>query len=292
MDEHLHELGLACEYLGNDAPYSDVDTQRTVRTQTIGDWLKLASRLEEVKVDAWRFESDAGYCGPYTARVSSDSTHYTKYSTALTRFLLVSSALEEVYRFVDHRYVEMADKAKLAPKFRPRTSSIRAAALVDQIPTGDLPPHLQHRADQFILLFKRYLKDHQLEMSGMQYADESKPGYALHLVRNLRNHVAHGVFPLLPNPEYAWGTNFDTDALLLLLGQSCRLAGMYIQALVYQFNTGFKSGEYQSVSTCDGPEFEHFLARCNAQYISLLHTKQTFSIAGAFDYSARPWERK
>lgn len=113
LDDHLHELGLACEYLGNDARYSDIDTRRTVRTQTIGDWLKLASQLEEVKVDTWRFKSDSGYCGRIADRVSSDSAHYTKYSTALTRFLFVSSALEEAYRFVDHRYVEMADKAHL-----------------------------------------------------------------------------------------------------------------------------------------------------------------------------------
>jgi len=290
LEAHLHELGLVCEYLGNDAPCADIDSQRTVRTKTIGDWLKLASQLDEVKVDAWRFENDAGYCGTFADRVSSNSTHFTLYSTALTRFLFVSSALEETYRFVDHHYVKLADKFNIPPKVRPRTSSIRAASLVDLMPSEASPLHLQHRADQYRLLFARYLKDHQLEMSGLQYSDEAKLGYSLHLVRNLRNHIAHGVFPLLPNPDYDWGTDFDRDELIVLLGQSCRLAAMYMQMLLHQFNTGFMSDEYSYCEDGDGPEFDYLLEHCTVGYIASLHIKQNFSIAGAFDYAGRPWE--
>src|SRR5690606_13571342 len=100
---------------------------------------------------------------------------------------------------------------------------------------------------------------HAVELSGMQYAVQSKPAYALHQIRNLRNHIAHGVFPLIPNPDYDWG--IDRVDIVQLLNQSCRLSAMYVQMLIYKFNTGFRSDEYNYCenSAFENPEYESFL---------------------------------
>lgn len=291
LASHLHELALACEFLGNAATYSDADSKRTVRTETIGDWLKLASQLEEVKVNAWRFEQDLFYCGTVADRVSSDSTHFTLYSTALTRFIFVTSALEEIYRFVDGRYKEYADANQIPEKFRPRSNSIKAAILIDSFLPNAWPLHFKHCVENYKRIFSRYLNDHQIELTGMQYALEAAPAYALHLVRNLRNHVAHGVFPLINNPDYSWGVDFDRDDLIELLNQSCRMIAIYGQMLIGRFNSGFLSAEYQSCEDAEGPEFEYFLGHCNIDYINNLHVQQSFSFASAFDYVLRPWEK-
>jgi hypothetical protein len=290
LASHLHELALACEFLGNSATYSIADSKRTVRTETISDWLKLASQLEEVKVDAWRFEHDL-FCGTAADRVSSDSVHFTFYSTALTRFIFVTSALEEIYRFVDGRYRAFADANQIPEKSRPRSSSIKAAVLIDSFHPNELPLHFKHCGENYKGVFVRYLKDHQIELTGMQYAMEAGPAYALHFVRNLRNHVAHGVFPLIANPDYSWGIDFDREDLIQLLNQSCRMAAMYGQMLIRKFNSGFLSDEYQYCEYMEGPEFEYFLAHCNVDYINNLHIQQSFSLAGAFDYASRPWEK-
>lgn len=289
-DMHLHELGLACEYLDNTAQYKGSENQRIVRTKTIGEWLKLAGQLEEVKVDSWRFEKDSGFCEVLADRVSSDSKHFTLYSTALTRFLFVMNALEETYRFVEHYYPDVASSEDIPERMRPKSVAIRAAYLVDRLTVNSLPIHLVHRAEQYQRLFSEYLSNYKLELSGMQYALEAMPGFCLHLIRNLRNHVAHGIFPLVPNPDYTWGSDFNRDELIVLLGHSCRLAALYVQALLANYNQGFKSEEYLQCNGASGPEFEYFLQNCTPTYLRNLHMQQAFSLASAFDYESEPWE--
>ena len=65
LSEHLIEVALAADYLGNKSTYASEHGTATIRTQTIADWLKLAAQLEKVEVNTWKFESsDAGfYCG-------------------------------------------------------------------------------------------------------------------------------------------------------------------------------------------------------------------------------------
>lgn len=288
---HLHELGLMCGYLGNSVLYVDGDSKRDVKTATISNWLKLASQLEAVKVDAWKFEQDPLYCGTSADRVTSDSEHLSLYATALTRFIFVTSALEEIYRFVDRYYEALVDAETIAEKSKPRSCGIKAALLVDAIPEESWPAHLAHLAQNLKSIFERYQLHHQGDLSGMQFADELKPAYALHLVRNLRNHVAHGIFPLIPNPDCSWGENVHRDDLLQLLGHSCRLSALYIQMLMERFNTGFLSDEYMFCKDADGPEFEWFTAHCNELYIRNLHLQGDFSLSSAFDYESRPWEK-
>lgn len=217
-------------------------------------------------------------------KVTSDSNHFSLYSTVLTRFIFVVSALEEVYRFVDGYYNSSADAEHIPEKSRPRSSSIKAAILIDTIPRDSWPKHLVHLVQNYKSVFSRYMKDHRGDLSGMQFADEEMPSYALHLIRNLRNHVAHGVFPIIPNPDYSFGIDGERDKLLQLLNRSCRLSAVYIQMLMQTFNTGFMSEEYQSCVEASGRAFKHFVAHCNVGYIGVLHLKGNFSLADAFDY--------
>lgn len=44
LAEHLMEVGLAADYLGNTSSYVSAHGTATIRTETIGDWLRLPSR--------------------------------------------------------------------------------------------------------------------------------------------------------------------------------------------------------------------------------------------------------
>jgi hypothetical protein len=291
LSEHLYELGLICSYLGNLATYTNVDSSRLIETRTIGSWLKLAAELESVEVDAWKFETNDHVCEPSVDRVNSDSKHFTLYSTALTRFMFVSSALEEAYRLVDHRYEAIVDRIAIPPGKRARTSGLRAAALVDEVPESLLPTHFQHRASNYARVFYRYRMHYAAGLTGLPDDVASRQSQALHLVRNLRNHIAHGVFPLIDNPEYEHATDDLREDLVQLLNQSCRMSAMFIQMLLARFNDGFRSSEYrQMFDLVEEPEFEYFIANCTVGYLRHLHIRQRFTAHGAFDYQVRPWE--
>lgn len=305
LNEHLFELSLACEYLGNVVEVVDKDCEnndndkeevckQVISTQKIADWLKLASRLEEVKIDSWRFESDIStfWCSPAADQVDSDSEHYTNYSTVLTRFLFVMAALEEMYRFVDNHYEAYTIQHNIPDKNKAKTESIGAAILLDQIPQDDAPTHIMHRIEQFEMLFENYLKQYSPKLTGMKWANKGKLGYGAHLIRNLRNYVAHGVFPIAPNPDYDWGNSYGRDHLGLLLMHACRLAALYIQALLAKYNTGFHSDSYWYCASMveegegEGEEFNYFISHCKPEYIKTLHLEQDFSLTHALDYSA------
>lgn len=51
LAEHLIEVGLAADYLGNTSSYVSEHGTATIKTETIGDWLRLAAQLEKVEVD-------------------------------------------------------------------------------------------------------------------------------------------------------------------------------------------------------------------------------------------------
>ena len=71
---------MAAQYLGNKSTYESEHGTVTIRTETIGDWLRLASQLKTVEIDAWRHEPTAGdafYCEPVADNNDAHSEHYT-----------------------------------------------------------------------------------------------------------------------------------------------------------------------------------------------------------------------
>lgn len=287
LSEHLTELGLAADYLGNTSTYVSEHGTATIKTETIGDWLRLASQLKTVEVDAWKFTADyAGYCGTSADRIDAHSEHYTAHATALTRFMFVCNGLEEAYRFIDHLYVPFADQKRIGKGKRKRTSSLRAVELLDDLfdcnGPNVQPRDFVHLCGAFMLLFDQYKNEHSIALSGIESGAQQRPTYALQLVRNLRNHVAHGTFPLGPPTDY--GGYEDSEELIQLLNHACRVSALYIQVIFRGYSPGFHSYEFNAMLDANGEEFERFIEKCNFEYVRNLHLKNSFALhKGLFD---------
>ena len=285
LSSHLYELAEYCKYLDNAVMFTDQDSNTKIRSAVIGDWLKLSSQLEKVEINTWKFaDYSATYCGTIADRHDSDSEHFSDYSTALTKFIFVCNALEETYRFVASNYDELAEINNIPPKKRFQKPSMKATYLVDRMKAAELPTHHDHFISNFVGCFKPYNSKYSPEMSGMQIVKKTDMSYGLHLVRNLRNHVAHGVFPLVDNPEYYVGEDGLIDYLIQLLTRACRVSAIYIQTLMSKYNTGFHSAEYQYAEDGAEEEAEFFLRNCTSDYGLRLHLLGEFSFENPFNY--------
>jgi hypothetical protein len=281
VSEHLIEAGLAASFLGNTSTYESEHGTATIRTETIGDWFKLAAQLEKVEVNTWKFESsDAGlHCGTVVDNIDAHSKHYTSHATALTRFVFVCNGLEEAYRFIDHLYSPLSVAKGVAKKDLKRTSSMRAIALLDDLfeRMGEkaAPQDFEHHCGNFIRLFNKYKVKHNASVGGIEAGAEKLPTFALQLVRNLRNHVAHGTFPL--GPPAGYGGHEDSDELILMLRHACRVAALYTQIIFRWFSPGFESDDYTSMLVW-GKEFDRFKERCTLEYVLDLHQLSDFAL--------------
>jgi hypothetical protein len=285
----LIEVGLAADYLGNTSTYESEHGVAKIKTETIGGWLRLAAQLEKVEVNTWKFESSGAslYCGSVGDNIDAHAEHYTIHSTALTRFMFVCNGLEEAYRFIDHLYDPLSVRKGIARGQHKRRSSLRAVELLDDLferaGTSAAPRDFEHHCGNFIGLFNRYRARHKASVGGIDAGAESRLTYALQLVRNLRNHVAHGTFPLGPPENY--GGYEDSEELVQMLRYACRVAALYIQIILRWFSTGFESYEYNANLNADGREFEHFINKCTLKYIQDLHMKGDFALHNdLYDY--------
>jgi hypothetical protein len=90
--------------------------------------------------------------------------------------------------------------------------------------------------------------------------------------------VAHGIFPIVENPEYCWEEEGERESSIQLLLHSCRLGALFMQLLIGKYNNGFESDRYDYMS--DGLESEPFISNCTIGYISKLHIEGEFSFSG------------
>lgn len=283
LAEHLTEVGLAANYLGNKSTFESEHGTTTIKTETIGDWLRLAAQLKTVEIDAWKFEPSAGaalYCEPVAGNIDAHGEHYTIHATALTRFMFVCNGLEEAYRFIDHLYGPLSVLKGIAKGQLKRTSSLRAVALLDDLfereGASAAPRDFEHHCGNFIRLFDRYKAEHNVSVGGIDAGAENRSTYALQLVRNLRNHVAHGTFPLGPPRDY--GGYEDSEELVLMLRHACRVSALYMQIILRWFSPGFESYDYNSILDANGGEFDRFIEKCTLQYVQDLHVKSVFAL--------------
>lgn len=287
LSSHLYELSEYCNYLNNIKAFKDKDSNTNVSSVIIGDWLKLASQLEKVEINTWKFADDSGFCcGTMADRQDSDSKHFSDYSTVLIKFIFVCNSLEETYRFVASNYDELPEIKKIPENRRFQKPSMKAAYLVDKMRPAELPTDFDHFFDKFLRFFELYQDRYSPEMSGMQKVKKTDISFGLHLVRNLRNHVAHGVFPLIDNPEYYFGDEGLKEYLMKLLLGASRIGGNYIQMLMSKFNSGFQSAEYQHADDTDEDDSEYFLRNCTVDYGLRLHKIGEFSFENPFNYKS------
>lgn len=283
LSEHLTEVAFAAQYLGNTATYVGEHGTVKIRTETIGDWLRLASQLKTVEINAWRHEPTAGdafYCEPVAGNIDAHSEHYTNHATALTRFVFVCNGLEEAYRFIDHLYESLSIRKGVAKKDRMRTSSMRAAALLEDLfdreGAAAAPRDFEHHCGNFVRLFNQYRAEHGAAVGGIEAGAEKLPTFALQLVRNLRNQVAHGTFPLGPPADF--GGYEDSKELVLMLRHACRVASLYLQIILRWFSPGFESRDYNAIRDAHGKEVDRFIKECSLAYVLDLHLKGDFAL--------------
>lgn len=259
--------------LDNTNEYKRDGSVRLIKTKNISDWLKLAAELESVNINSWRFgdAESAAFCEPIADEYNSDSKHYTDYSTAITRFIFVCNALEEIYRFVDLHYQPIKSHRNKELK----EPSMRAAFLIDEISKNELPIHFEHLIKNFTINFDFYKNKYKPHISGVSDESSDQISYGLHLVRNLRNYIAHGTFPLLDNPEY-WGDESTKIKLITLLVRASRVACIYIQIFLFKYNHGFQS-ELYDYSTRVSNEDAYFVDNCKIDLALTLHTKSDFT---------------
>lgn len=286
LAEHLIELSSAADYLGNTSIYESAHDVTKINTQKIAEWLKLAAQIEKVEVNTWKLESsDASYyCGTVADNIDAHTEHYTIHATALTRFMFVCNGLEEAYRFIDHLYDPLSVRQGIAKGLLKRTSGLRAVTILDDLFEREgisaIPRNFEHHCRNFIGLFDRYRAEHKASVGGIDAGAESRFTYALQLVHNLRNHVAHGTFPLGQPADY--GGYEDSKELVLMLRHACRVSALYMQIILRWFSPGFESYAYRAIHGANGKEYDRFMEKCTLEYVQNLHMKSAFALHHGF----------
>lgn len=283
---HLHELGKFCELLGNEQTVFKLLKKEIVecgvaKTQSIAKWLRLASQLESVEMNTFRYEEAHFYCEPVADELNSNANHDSSLATQITRFLFISNALEEAYRLSSELYEQQFSKQKNAGKKteRQRSYSTQSAWLLEEVfVSKHLPEYYFHKVDGLTEVSKIYKDIFKVNFDiDLENNNQRSTGFAL--VRNIRNHIAHAVFPIVDNPEFTW--EFDdpkTKKLVLtLLLRASRLAAMNIQVIIGFVCDEFKSDEYFYLSE-DPDVGNEFLETCTLRYADNLHIEQEFGL--------------
>lgn len=283
---HLHELGKFCELLGNEQtvfkPFKkEIVECGVAKTQSIAKWLRLASQLESVEMNTFRYEEAHFYCEPVADELHSNANHDSSLATQITRFLFISNALEEAYRLSSQVYEQQFSKLKKAGKKieRQRSHSTQSAWLLDVVfVSKHLPEYYSHKVDGLTEVSKIYKEIFNVNFDiDLEKNTQKSIGFAL--VRNIRNHIAHAVFPIVDNPEFTW--EFDdprTKKLVLtLLLRASRLAAMNIQVIIGFVCDEFKSDDYFYLSE-DPDVGDVFSETCTLRYADNLHIEQDFGL--------------
>lgn len=126
--------------------------------------------------------------------------------------------------------------------------------------------------------FQKYTNDFSLKVVRTNNIAEGDNSFALDEIRVLRNHVSHGIFPIIDNPEYLGREDVKTNLLWLLI-HACRAGAIYIQTILLHFNHGFHSGDYFVMKDIWDEEGEFFESNCKVELASELHLEGTFSFA-------------
>ena len=272
---NLYELSRIGELLRNTNKFEDGDDSRLIKTEELSQWLKLAAELDAVEIDSWKFAGEDGiWCRPAADMYTSDSKHFSSYSTHLTRFIYIYNALEELYKFLDKYYQGVPKKL--------RSPSKKCSYLLDNTRNLKLPEYFWHLSENFQSFVEQYVATFNLTIKAdIQF--NNKVSFALELIRCVRNHIAHGVFPIANNPEYG---NFGGNEMKLvsnILGHSSRLAALYIQVIFLNFNEGFNEGYQLFIDTLAESSVSPFLE----MHLSNLHLQTDFGL-NPNDFSS--WE--
>lgn len=283
IELHLHELSRYCDMLNNvRRPPASKEGKSVARPNTggIAKWLLAASRVSEVVMDTCQFEEADLYCEPVADLQDSDAKHHGGLATRLTRFVFFCNALEETYRFCEGTYDRLfADKSSLASKGKKLSNASMKAGAVLREHAGSIsfPMDFQHLVQNLAAVAAVYERGLGVELDTV-VKDSSDPAFGLDIVRCIRNHVAHGTFPIIENPEYSWEMSEGLKyAVWNLLNQAVRVGALYVQLLLAVDSDGFQSDLYEQLKW-DPDTGEYFKTSCTTTYLLSLHRQQQFGL--------------
>ena len=266
LNQHLYEVGKIGELLSNSLQYEEEDGARVIDTFDISQWLTLSSQLESVDINMWKFAgSDGTWCRPAAEMYDSDSKHYSLYCTSLTKFIYTYNVLEELFKYL-HPYTKNVKQLS-----KVRSHSIRAAMLLGNEKNLVTPSHSQHFFNSFTNTFKVY--NNRFNKSVTFKIEDDSVSYALDNLRVLRNHIAHGTFPIASNPDYSSSSN-EMQLLCVLLAKATRCIGLYIQIIYLNYNQGFRNIGGLFVDTIEPNNVEKFLL----SHLTSLHLETDFGL--------------
>ncbi len=281
---HLYELALYCDYLDNlRTTYvrkkGILIPDQEAQTATAAGWLRLASQVQRVDLDTYRFQAAQLYCEPVDELLRSDAEHHSAITTPLTKFIFFCNALEEIFRFVSPTYETAFDNSARhgGKQEYLRSHSMQAALLLDHSGHTDIPYDYGHLVENLSKITKIYLDQTggTMDTAGKTVQDLC---FGIQLIRNVRNQVAHGVFPLLENPEYSTRSNhFQVRNTINLLNQCTRVGAISIQMILNIDNDGFQAQVYGDASN-DPETGNYFATQMHGGYLMTLHRSQEFGL--------------
>lgn len=283
---HLYELGLYCELLSNNRIVYKRENGTLVLTgkaftSAIAKWLRLAAQLESVNINTLLYQGTNLYCGADEEKIESDTAHNEHIITPLTRFIFVCNALEEGYRFISTTYESHfdAENASGTKHEYLGSHSAQAANLLRRSEEKlDIPRHYHHLMDNLRKIVKTYIDDYSGDID-ISLSESLQIDYGLALVRNIRGHVAHGIFPIVENLEYSFGSTTPDmrGNLVTLLNEASRIAALSLQMLIAVAADGFQSMAYTS-QAIDDDYGDAFVLKCDQRYLLTLHLIQDFGL--------------
>lgn len=232
LSNHAHELYFVTSFFIG---------VKSNKIRAIGEWLRLSSMLQKVEISPWKHDRPRMFiCEPAGAALDSEEKYYSLYATELTRFFYTMNALEETYRLVAENYKDNLNKKN---KKRIRDNSIKSLILFEHMESQYIPKYMPHINDNLRISFEKYCHRYEKELiNTLEYSSHHKC-YGLNLVRNLRNHLAHGVIPININPDYN-STFEEWFELYHLLRKATRVTLLYIQAFLSKYGTIFDTEIY------------------------------------------------
>lgn len=236
----LIDLSEHCARLSDLLGYPEVSAKRPyrkVRDETIdwmsaSEWLRIASSIDCVEVDTTRFDESVAWCRPAWEYESQRSILLSQLATQLTVFNFAWGGFETITRLIDPPRVpkgvkpgrtSFVDEAAfyLKSHFEPmRLPAFYGAVLADFRETLDRISHYGNLSEEFRI---------------QQFAGIS--GVGIHVVRRIRNRLAHGTMRM-PVPERWSGT---TPLDVELIGLSTRIVLLTVQMLL---STYFKDDHF------------------------------------------------
>lgn len=281
---HLFELHFVFEELLS-KPYEwERDGKiRIMHPQNIANWIKLASDLENVDMSTGVYscsESSFTYCRPAYEEVVSNDNHYKKFATALTRFTYLCNALEEACKYFSNE----CKKRNLVKKKQPIPKIIQLLDNTErQTPK---PVHFDFYARKFKHFFIQYQSEYDVQISSRHLEDKVTISLTLDLIRELRNSVAHGLFPVMNDPEMHWVSEAEGN-LINLLNSGVMVICLILQVLLasYRKEEMERSRYYlatkEMLEACGGENIPMIDA-----YVRDLHIKQEFELNPVYINSA------